>query len=403
VKDVSVKSAHATLILGLGFLIYLLFGMFTAGVGPVLGELSQQAATSLAAIGGVLTFLFLGSLLAQLAAGPLIDRVGQKPVLSASLLMLGIGIAALTGARSLPPMFAWALFTGIGQGGVDMAVNLVVADAAPRNSTSALNLLHFFFGMGAFMGPALIALSIGRTGSGLVVHRGVAGLFVVLAFALLVVLEGRSSSGPITKAADSAGAKRSSVYLSPLLWLLGGLLLVYVGVEFSIGSWIPGYMKLTTAMNAENGAWVTSAYWAALAAGRLAGAAGGSRLQPTRLLSLGVSGSLIGALGLMLSRATVVPTILCLVWISFSYGTVYPTTVAVATDAFAHDRGKAVSVLVALGNVGGIALPWIAGLLLAGVSSAAYVWLVIFSLVLLAAVVLSANRILHSRQAAQTI
>jgi fucose permease len=402
-KERSLKSAHATLILGLGFLIYLLFGMFTAGVGPVLGELSQQAASSLAAIGGVLTFLFLGSLLAQLAAGPLIDRVGQRPVLAVSLLMLGIGIVGLTGARALPPMFAWALFTGIGQGGVDMAVNLVVADAAPRNSTSALNLLHFFFGAGAFIGPALIALSIGRTGSGLAVHKGVAGLFIVLALALLFILEGRSGNDPITEAVDSAGPKRSSVYLSPLLWLLGGLLLVYVGVEFSIGSWIPGYMNLTTAMNAENGAWVTSAYWAALAAGRLAGAAGGSRLQPTRLLSFGVGGSLIGALGLMLSRAALVPTILCLVWISFSYGTVYPTTVAVATDAFAQDRGKAVSVLVALGNVGGIALPWIAGLLLAGVSSTAYVWLVILSLVVLAVVVLSANRILVSRQAPQSI
>jgi MFS family permease len=195
-KDVSVKSAHAKLILGLGFLIYLLFGMFSAGVGPVLGELSRQATSTLAAIGGVLTFLFLGSLLAQLAAGPLIDRFGQKPVLTVSLLMLGIGIVALTGAQALPPMFAWALFTGIGQGGVDMGVNLVVADAAPRNSISALNLLHFFFGMGAFVGPALIAVTIGRAGSGLVVHRGVAGLFIVLALALLVVLEGRGAASP---------------------------------------------------------------------------------------------------------------------------------------------------------------------------------------------------------------
>jgi fucose permease len=402
-KATSSRSTHATLILGLAFLIYLLFGMFTAGVGPVLGELSHQAATSLAAIGGVLTFLFFGSLLAQLAAGPLIDRLGQKPVLIVSLLMLGIGIVALMGAGSLAAMFAWALLTGVGQGGVDMGANLVVADAAPRNSTSALNLLHFFFGMGAFIGPALIALTIGWSGSGLIVHRGVAGLFLILALALIAVLEGRARGQPDTKVVDAAPSKGSGVYLSPLLWLLGALLLVYVGVEFSIGSWIPSYMNLTTAMNAENGAWVTSAYWAALAAGRLAGAAGGSRLAPTRLLSLGVGGSLLGALGLVLSHAALLPTILCLVWISFSYGTVYPTTVAVATDAFARDRGKAVGVLVALGNVGGIAFPWVAGLLLASVSSYAYVWLLVISLVLLAVMILSANRTLLRRQAAPGI
>jgi fucose permease len=402
-KEGSMKSARARIILGLAFLIYLLFGMFTAGVGPVLGELSRQTASSLAAIGGVLTFLFLGSLLAQLAAGPLIDRVGQRPVLVVSLLMLAGGIVALTTARVLPWMFAWALFTGMGQGGVDMGANLVVADSAPGSSTSALNLLHFFFGMGAFIGPALIALAIGWAGSGLIVHRGVAAFLAVLALALLGVLQGRARSRRVTEAGDGKRSKGSSVYLSPLLWLLGLLLLVYVGVEFSIGSWIPSYMNLTTAMDAENGAWVTSAYWAALAAGRLAGALGGSRLPPTRLLSLGVGGSLVGALGLLLSRSTLLPTILCLMWISFSYGTVYPTTVAIATDAFTQDRGKAVGVLVALGNVGGMALPWVAGLMLVGVSAYAYLWLVIVSLALLGVVVVSGNRILLRRQAVQAI
>ena len=110
----------------------------------------------------------------------------------------------------------------------------------------------------------------------MIVHRAVAGLFAVLALALLVVLEGRSPGRRDTNPVDKAVSKRSSVYLSPLLWLLGILLLVYVGVEFSIGSWIPSYMHLTTAMNAENGAWVTSAYWAALAAGRGPPAANGT-------------------------------------------------------------------------------------------------------------------------------
>jgi fucose permease len=402
-QERAVKSAHARLILGMAFLTYLLFGMFTAGVGPVLGELSRQTASSLAVIGGVLTFLFLGALLAQLAAGPLIDRFGQRPVIVASLFVLAGGIMAITEARALPWMFAWALFTGIGQGGVDMGANLVVADAASGTSTSALNLLHFFFGMGAFIGPALIALAIGWTDSGLIVHRGVAGLLAVLALALLAALDGRSPGPRILQELGSPGYRRTSVYRAPLLWLLGALLLVYVGVEFSIGSWIPSYMSLTTAMNAANGAWVTSAYWAALAAGRLAAAAGGSRLSPTRLLSLGVVGSLLGALGVVLSHGVSLPTILFLIWISFSYGTVYPTTVAVAADTFAQDRGKAVGVLVALGNVGGIALPWMAGLLLAGVSPLAYVWLVLLSLVLLAAIVFSGNRILLRRQARQVI
>ena len=56
-----------------------------------------------------------------------------------------------------------------------------------------------------------------------------------------------------------------------------------------------------------------------------------------------------------------------------------------------------------MGNVGGIALPWIAGLLLAGVSPYAYLWLVMLTLLLLAVIVFSGNRILLRRQAAQNI
>ena len=65
----------------LSYLTFLFFGAFTAAIGPTLGELSQQTGSSVAAIGGVITFLFLGSVVAQLAGGPLNDRLGTKPVL----------------------------------------------------------------------------------------------------------------------------------------------------------------------------------------------------------------------------------------------------------------------------------------------------------------------------------
>jgi fucose permease len=63
-------------------------------------------------------------------------------------------------------MFVLAFIAGLGQGGVDMAANLVVTDAAPKNTTSALNLLHFFFGLGAFIGPALVGVAIVRQAPG---------------------------------------------------------------------------------------------------------------------------------------------------------------------------------------------------------------------------------------------
>ncbi len=184
------QSTSYKIVLVLSYLTFLFFGMFTAAIGPTLGELSQQTGSSVAAIGGVLTFLFLGSVVAQLAGGPLNDRLGTKPVLVTSMGILAVGIVAFTNARSLPWMFTLALITGLGQGGVDMGANLVVAEAAPRHTTSALNLLHFFFGLGAFIGPALVGLAILVTGAGLIIQWVIAGLFALLTVSMALLLRG---------------------------------------------------------------------------------------------------------------------------------------------------------------------------------------------------------------------
>jgi fucose permease len=207
-----------------------------------------------------------------------------------------------------------------------------------------------------------------------------AAAFFVLAVVNTLLLEAPSTPKEGQDASQPLLTACLNVYISPLLWLLGGLMLVYVGVEFGLGSWISSYMNITAATTAQDGAWGTSAYWAALAIGRLAGAVASRRLTPLQLLAAGLGGSMVGGIALFISHAMMLPTILCLVWVGFWFGTVYPTAVAVAASAFSKDKGKAVSVLVAMGSIGGLTLPWIAGLLLAGISSFAYLWFVSLSI-----------------------
>jgi hypothetical protein len=65
----------------------------------------------------------------------------------------------------------------------------------------------------------------------------------------------------------------------------------------------------------------------------LAGAVVSRKLTPVQLLSVAMGGSMLGSIGLFITHATILPTILCLVWVSFAFGTVYPTAVAVAAGA----------------------------------------------------------------------
>lgn len=372
------------LILFIACSMYLAFGMFNAAIGPVLGELAANTSSTLVMVGGVITFLFLGSLAAQLIAGPLTDKLGLRVVVLVSLLLVAFGLTTFTNVRSYPLMLALVLFTGMGQGGIDLSANLLVSAAYPRNTTPMLNLLHFFFGLGAFFGPALVGLAIVTTGSGMVVHWFAAGVFLLLAVWVFSMRADKGSSPPTAskRAADVTGVK--SVYLSPVLWVIGLLVLIYVGAEYGLGSWSTRYMELTGGFSAQNGALVTSAYWGALTLGRLGGAAASRRLSRTRLLAISLFGSLVGTLGLVLSRGAVTPTIIFIILAGFSFGTIYPTAVAVTVAQFPSHQGKAVGLLAALGSIGGLTLPWLAGILLETVSPLVYgLFLFISTIILL--------------------
>ncbi len=387
------KPASPKLFVALSCLVFLVFGLFNGAIGPVLEELSLQTNSSLAAIGGVLTFLFLGSLIAQIVAGPLTDKVGQKTVLVISLFILGIGIAAFTNTSSLTWMFVLFLFTGLGQGGVDLGANLVVTNAYPRNNTGLLNLLHFFFGLGAFSGPALVSLVLALNAPGRLVHWIAAGLFGLLAVVFLLFYQNTKSVGQAESTEEQSLGRR--LYRSPLLWSIGGLLLVYVGVEYGLGSWVTAFMGRSVGMPVQQGALITSAYWGFLTLGRLAGAAVSRKLTILQLLGVSIFGGLIGGVAFALLSGTTTPAVLTVVFLGFCFGTIYPTTIAITAANFPHDQGKAVSLVAAMGSVGGLALPWVAGVLLEKGSAAAYGVFVLATMAVLTAIYLIARRFVN--------
>ena len=83
------------------------------------------------------------------------------------------------------------------------------------------------------------------------------------------------------------------------------------------------------------------------------------------------------------SKTVVFATVLSLAWIAFSFATVYPTTVALGNAVFARDRGKAISVMIALGSAGAAIFPFFAGGLLEGTTYIDFLWMMVLGLALL--------------------
>jgi len=310
----------------------------------------------------VLTFLFMGALISMFAAGPLTDRFGKKIVMVISLFFLSAGLVGLCLTRSLPLMFFFFFFTGLGQGGMEVSGNLVVAEAFPKNNTGIMNLLHFFYGVGAFSGPAIISLAISNAISGKVVLWFASGLFAVLAVLFIILYTNRQIIS--TPSHSENKTTPVSVYRSPLLWLTGVMLLTYVGVEFGLGSWSTTFMEVSANLPIQQGALVTSAYWGLITLGRLAGLVLSKKFKSLQLLGLAAIGSLIGGIALIIFTGTSTAAIATIMFIGFCFGTVYPSTIAFTSDAFINNQGKAVGLVSTFGSIGGLTLPWMAGLIL---------------------------------------
>ena len=354
-------------ILVMACLVFLSLGLMTAALGPMLPDLARQTGSTLAAIGAVFTALFLGALISQVISGPLGDRLGMGVVLRGGVVLLAAGSLGVSFSHWLPLTLAFAFLAGLGHGAVDLGANLLIATTFAEKSVSAINLLNVFFGVGAFVGPVVASLTLRAWGT------AVPAIWVSVVILLLLVpfLSGLKLAQAASAAQPAhlpAARGSDGIYRSPMLWLLGVLILVYVGTESGLGGWTTTYMVRTTTLSIDQAAIVTAAFWLALTAGRMVSAAIGLRVSSFALLAASLAGATLGAALLVVSIGSPVISTLAVLLIGFSFGSVYPTALAITAAAFSQGPGKAASVVAALGSVGGMLLPWLQGIVLAQVS-----------------------------------
>ncbi|MCS7003147.1 MAG: MFS transporter, partial [Dehalococcoidia bacterium] len=295
---------------------------------------------------------------AQLVAGRVADRAPTAVVVASGSALLGVGAIALAISADLPRVVAAGAILGLGGGTTIIGANVAVARVFAPHSMSALNGANALFGVGALFGPFIAGTSLAVGGSAL------AALSVGGALALGLAAPALVAVPPLSPPDDPPAESKPRGFGSPLLWLFAALLFWYVGLETSVGGWTAVYLGRTTGLDAATGAFVAAAYWAALAAGRVAGALLGRRLGPGRLLRLSAIGCVVGATLLLIGHGSLPLTLAAILLLGFWFGPIYPTTLGLVVMLFRQSSGAAVGVVTALGSVGGMLLPVAQGIAL---------------------------------------
>lgn len=363
----ALKTHSRWIVLILCCLFFFSLGVTVASFGPLLPELSVLNQVDLTRMGQIFTFYFLGSLISQVISGPFSDRFGEKPLLLIATSLLMGSVAALPFSRTFPLTLLLFSLTGLGGGAIVLATNVLIARVYADRSVSALNLLNLFFGVGAFLSPALVGLIAGQTGHGRQILWVVSGLLAVQV--ILFVWLRIPPPSRTAQAADRTGMR--FLLRSRLIWLLAFLLMLYVGVENGFGGWITVYMQRTAGLPYEQAALSASAFWLALTAGRLVTVGLGMRLSAVRILALSLGGALAGSLLMVLGRGNLPLSTVGILLTGFSFASIFPSTVSLSSASFPEQAGRAMSIINGMASIGAMVLPWLQGVLLNTVSPTA--------------------------------
>lgn len=116
----------------------LLIGYSTAVIAPVLVLISEVFGLDPMMQGVVVSAVLLGGLVGSLAAGGLIRRLGERPVLAATAVLFLLGAIGSALAGSVASLVAWRLVLGLGVGAATMVTPLYVSETAPVHLRGAL-------------------------------------------------------------------------------------------------------------------------------------------------------------------------------------------------------------------------------------------------------------------------
>ncbi len=337
---------------------FVMFGVIFTVAGAALPHIIRTFGWSYTVTGLVLAASSAGYLLSSFLNGFLIQRVSPKLIMVAGLM---IGTASMSVfARWPSPWLNLLLNLGIGlcQGALEVVTNLEIIHMEKKGQSRLMNLAHALFCVGAIVGPAGVGYILNARIPLVVIFVAASVLFGLLA--LLFVL----TPFPRTQKEPEPGAPAGFRLLrQPLLLIMTGALLVYVGMEIGISSWASEYVVKVLEVSASVAALAVSLYWLGLLAGRLAisFAYRGTR-QELLMLALSVLSGAALVVVLLARSTTAVAAAIFIAGLGSSG--FYPLGMSLTGKHF--KSGVAVGTVATGGAAGSIAFPFMMALLSQG-------------------------------------
>lgn len=354
---------------------FIALGMIAASLGPTLPELAEQTGTHLKEIGFLITVRSMGYLCGSLAAGRLYDRYMGHHLVIGAMIIVAVTFFIVPSLSLIWLLTGVFFIVGLGEAGMDVGGNTLLLWTHGDKVGPFMNGLHFFFGVGAFFAPIVVAQSLEIT-------DGIQWAYWIFALAMLPLMFvfSRLPSPEIRHASETKAT--SETQTNNVLFGLSILfILLYVGVELGFGNWIYTYATRLDLMSKTTAAYLNSAFWGAFTVGRLLSVPVSMRYEPRTILL----GSLIGTFFSLMMMLAIRETFM--LWIGalglgLSIAPIFATLISFVERRMAL-TGKMTSLFFVGAGAGAMVIPWGIGALMESQGAEIMLWLVTLDTLLL--------------------
>ena len=340
--------AMMSLAIGVNLLPVFLTSLSLTFGGP--DGLSQEQLGRLGAIS------FIGLVLGILVAGPGADRWGAKGFAVGGNAIMVFSLIGMSLAPDYGILGVAVFWLGFGAGILDMILSPVVAVLNPNRRSAAMNWLHSFYCVGAVVTilASTVALQIGFSWRRACFLLLPLPLVLLTAFALLRFPALVDDSEP--------GGRTPLRQLLRGRWFWGALAAIFLGgaTELGMAQWLPAYAETTLGYPQWVGGMALLLFSVAMAVGRMLVGAIGERVNPFMVMAWCCGSSVVlFLLGSFLPVSSL--ALAACISAGFTGSALWPTLLGVTADRYSSGGGSMFAALAAIGNAGGIVMPWVVG------------------------------------------
>ncbi len=352
------------LLLGIIYLAFISLGLPDSMLGSAWPSMYTELGVPVSFAGIISMIIALGTVVSSLASDTLVKKIGTGKLTAISVATTALALFGFSVSKSFWMLCLFAIPYGLGAGSVDAALNNFVA---LHYASRHMSWLHCMWGVGTIIGPNIMAFAL-TNGQGWDNGFLYVSLIQMALTAILII------TVPLWKKKASQSTLQEESEVSKPLPIIQVLRIkgakevlitffCYCSLEATVMLWASSYMVLHNGMSEEKAASCASIFFIGITVGRLINGFLTYKLTDTKIIRLGQTLIVVGAVFLLIPLGQAM-SIIALIIIGLGCAPIYPCIIHSTPTLFGAENSQAmIGVQMASAYLGTCLMPPVFGLI----------------------------------------